>query len=322
MRIVNMSTSMPRSILLRNKLCPGDVVLETGVVRDLHRAYPGQFHTGVEDRYPQIWRHNPLIDRKVHKGNAEVIELGWTAEDSDNRPRHLLDIWADDLAGKLGIQRFPTMNYRGDIYLGPEDLERPTKLVGEGKYWVVMANRSYCQTKQWPISHFQEVIDTLAGSIRFVQCGAADHDHGKHTLAGAHSLLGRTNIRQLIRAIHHAEGVLCPITFAMHLAAAIPPRPEAPQLRPCVVLAGGREPVHVFSYPGQQVCHRSGALPCNAGGSCWRNDVNLSSPGHAANCHQPVKRDGRAYAKCQDLIQPAEVCRAIWSYYEAGALEL
>jgi hypothetical protein len=316
---------MPRDILLRNPLMPGDIVIETGVVRDLHRAYPGEFRIGVEDKCPQIWRHNPNITRYVHRGNAEIIELGWSTNECNNRPRHLLDIWGDDLARKLGIPSIPVTEYRGDIRLGPGESVRPDELVGEGKYWVVMAgSKGDCQTKQWPTPYFQETVDTFRGSIRFVQCGATGGNNRQHNLDGVHNLVGKTSIRQFIRVIQHAEGVLCPITFAMHLAAAIPPRAGAPQLRPCVVLGGGRENVHVYSYPGHAIMHRAGMLPCNCAGSCWKSDVNRKavSSDTSSYCHNPVDRGGRTYAKCQDLIQPSEVCRAIWNYYEGGTLTL
>ena len=34
-------------------------------------------------------------------------------------------------------------------------------------------------------------------------------------------LRGKTDLRQLIRLVYHAQGVLCPVTLAMHLAAAV-----------------------------------------------------------------------------------------------------
>ena len=44
--------------------------------------------------------------------------------------------------------------------------------------------------------------------------------------------------RQFARLMYHASGVVCPVTFAMHLAAAIQVKPGRPRNRACVVVAG------------------------------------------------------------------------------------
>ena len=40
-------------------------------------------------------------------------------------------------------------------------------------------------------------------------------------------LVGKTSLRELIRLIYRADGVLCPVTLAMHLAAAVETRAAA-----------------------------------------------------------------------------------------------
>ena len=53
----------------------------------------------------------------------------------------------------------------------------------------------------------------------FVQVGETEHHHP--ALRGVLDLRGRTDLRQLVRLVHHAQGVLCRVTLAMHLAAAL-----------------------------------------------------------------------------------------------------
>src|SRR5262245_40217112 len=50
-----------RKLLLRNGLSPGDIVMLTAAVRDLHRTYPGQFLTDVRTTCRELWEHNPYL---------------------------------------------------------------------------------------------------------------------------------------------------------------------------------------------------------------------------------------------------------------------
>ena len=50
---------------------------------------------------------------------------------------------------------------------------------------------------------------------------------------------------ELMTSVYHADGVLCPVTLLMHLAAAVEPRPGAKMARACVVVAGGADPMLV-----------------------------------------------------------------------------
>jgi hypothetical protein len=59
----------------------------------------------------------------------------------------------------------------------------------------------------------------------------------------------------------------------MHLAAAVEVPPGMPKNRPCVVVAGGREPPHWEAYPHHQFLHRAGSLLCCDDGGCWKSRV-------------------------------------------------
>ena len=50
-----------RKLILRNFQSPGDVVMLTAAVRDLHRCHPGEFLTDVRTSCPDLWRHNPHL---------------------------------------------------------------------------------------------------------------------------------------------------------------------------------------------------------------------------------------------------------------------
>ena len=50
-----------RKLILRNFLSPGDLVMLTAAVRDLHRCHPGKFLTDVRTSCPELWEHNPHL---------------------------------------------------------------------------------------------------------------------------------------------------------------------------------------------------------------------------------------------------------------------
>jgi len=115
------------------------------------------------------------------------------------------------------------------------------------RFWILIAGGKYDFTaKWWNPESFQKVVDHFQGQITFVQCGESGHWHPP--LNGVVNLIGKTPLRDFVRLMYHADGVLCPVTFAMHLAAAVETKTGHPKHRPCVVVAGGREPAHWEAY--------------------------------------------------------------------------
>jgi ADP-heptose:LPS heptosyltransferase len=185
-------------------------------------------------------------------------------------------------------------------------------------FWVVVAGGKYDFTiKWWEVARYQQVIDHFRGRILFVQVGEEGHYHPP--LRGVLDLRGKTDLRQLVRLVYHSQGVLCPVTSLMHLAAAVETKEPANGLRPCVVIAGGREPAHWEAYPGHQFLHRIGALSCCARGGCWRSrTVPLGDGDLKDGIDQTCQQVSNALPKCMDLITASDAIRAIESYFESG----
>ena len=61
----------PQRIILRSLLSPGDTVMLTAAVRDLHRRYPGRFLTDVRTSASQLWENNPYIT-KLDEADPDV----------------------------------------------------------------------------------------------------------------------------------------------------------------------------------------------------------------------------------------------------------
>src|SRR5262249_18014777 len=128
-------------------------------------------------------------------------------------------------------------------------------------------------------------------------------------------------LRQLIRLVYHADGALCPITCLMHLAAAVQTKPRSNGVRPCVVIAGGREPVHWEAYPGHQFIHTIGALPCCARSGWWRDRLVALGDGDPRDQSSRLCVDVQeGLPRCLHLITAEDVIGRIETYYKGGAL--
>ena len=54
--------SQPKSrIIIRHRWALGDTVLMTALVRDIHRAYPGQYEIKVDPNFTNVWWNNPHV---------------------------------------------------------------------------------------------------------------------------------------------------------------------------------------------------------------------------------------------------------------------
>lgn len=312
-----------RKLILKCPLPPGDIVVLTAAVRDLHRRYPGKFLTDVRTNHPQVWSHNPHITPiSDHDPEAEIIDCHYPLISQSNQlPHHFLEGYIDYLNRKLSLDIRLT-EFRGDIHLRVDELTQATPLEERfgyrGKYWLVASGGKRDFTiKWWDQRRYQQVVNRLHDRIQFVQVGAAGDFHPE--LDGVLDLRGRTDLRQLIRLIYHADGIICPVTSLMHLAAAVP-TPSGNRLRPCIVVAGGREPVHWEAYPGHQFLHTIGLLRCCATGGCWRARTKPLNDGSDFNEERFLCVDVvGSLPHCMDMITADEVVRSVESVLAGAA---
>jgi hypothetical protein len=297
----------------------------TAAVRDLHRACPGRFLTDVRTPCPALWEHNPYLT-PIRDDDPEAVRLECRyplIHQSNQRPYHFIHGFIRDLNEKLGLAIAPT-EFRGDIHLSPLEkswMSQVQEITGEPTpFWIVVAGGKRDFTaKWWAADRYQAVVDHFRGRVPFVQVGEKSHPHPP--LRGVIDLRGKTDLRQLVRLVYHAAGVLCPVTLHMHLAAAVETPPGRPRNRACVVVAGGREAPHWEAYPHHQYLHAVGALRCCDGGGCWRSRAVPLGDGDEKDRppHLCVDVVG-GLPHCMDLITVEDVTRAIERYYEGGAL--
>jgi len=320
----------PVRLVLEHQLSPGDVVMMTAVLRDLHHHYPNLFLTDVRTSCNELFEGNPYIT-EISDGDPRAVRLKVDyplIHECNEGGFHFAHGCIDDLNHKLGINVSLT-KLRGDIPISDEEkswYSQVREILGKDvPYWIVDAGCKHDYTcKMWEFARYQEVVNRLP-DVTFVQIGSDEENHFHHELRGDNviNLIGKTGMRELVRLVYHSFGVLTPVSLPMHLAAAI----EMPERydrwsRPCVVVAGGREPPVWEMYTNHAFLHTCGKLPCCQNGGCWRSRIEALDDDDTKNndlCVYPVTTaTGQVIPKCLDMITVDDVCRAIQEYIDPG----
>lgn len=298
----------------------------TAAVRDLHRAHSGEFMTDVRTSCPALWEHNPHLTPLADDDPAvETIDCHYPLiHQSNTTPAHFLHGFPAFLNQTLGL-RIRVTDFKGDIHLSEEEKAwtahvAATDAASVPDRLLVSGGKFDYTIKWWDHDRYQQVVDHFRGRIQFVQVGETSHHHP--ALDGAVDLRGQTTLRQLVRLVHRAQGVISPISLLMHLAAAVETPAGSPRNRPCVVIAGGREPPHFTAYPHHQFIHTVGALKCCDNGGCWKSRTLPLGDGDEKDHPDQLCVDvvGKL-PRCMDMISAEEVIRRVELYFSGGLLE-
>ena len=312
----DITITIPEKLLLINRLSPGDILVMTNAIRDLHLAYPNT-KIDVRTPCPAIFNNNPHIT-KLQYNEAEYCNINTWFASNQGKTKMLGDIMCVDMqyplihsSGARGAHfaeghrefledtlkvKIPQTKIRPELYLTAIEKSKAPNI--EGKYWVINAgSKSDYTLKQYP--YYQEVVNLLKNKVQFVQIGIKNHLH--QPLEGVIDMVGKTDsLRDLFSLIYNAEGVLTCVSLPMHVAAAFK--------KPCVVVAGAREGTRWELYPNHRFIYVNGCLPCADYDGCWRSSTS--------DCTVKIK----GVPKCMTLIKPEEVAREVERYYEGGIL--
>ena len=319
-----------RSLYIEQGQSPGDIIMLTAAVRDIKAAYPA-LRIGVETTAMDIWLNNPRIDPTLRRDEADAVVYAEYPDinRSNDGMYHFGHAFRHYLAGVLGLNVPQTTSVRGEVWINDEEAARfapwlKARGLPERGYWLVDAGvKSDYTAKGWELERWQAVVDATRDSIAWAQIGAAEHRHP--ALKNVVDLRGQTSTRELILLMHRAGGVITPVSFPMHLAAAVPMWGEPPaRRRPCIVLAGGREPPSWVAYNEHQYVHTCGALPCCDNGGCWRSRVVPLGDGDQKDqslCLFRVKSSvsGRPIQLCMEMIYPEQIVLLVRQYLRYGS---
>jgi len=345
--LVKEERKLPRRIVFHNRQAIGDIFMFTCAVRDFKQAFP-EVEVQVRSTAMHIWDHNPHINREnwielldynnlytgdlkkltdkqrleLNKKSIQVaiesdqpvmayIGPGKATNASNRTDSHFANAFRLSMENLLGV-RIPQGPIRADIHMSEAEYAAPP--IVEPPYWLIVAGEKGDWTcKTFSFGKWQEVVKSLP-EIKFVQLGSPGHKHPELVGDNVVNLIGKTEdrhtgIRDLFNLYNNCQGSMGLVSFQMHLAAAFN--------KPCLVIAGAREPVHFTRYPGQQYLASDGCLPCTIRNddvptACWKCKIE-GCPYHSDSFGQKIPL-------CADLFSADDVVRAILRYYEGGRL--
>jgi len=282
-------------LLVNTQAMLGDRLMFTPVVRDLKNQHP-DWQIGVESFGPEIWENNPHIEQNLRELDA-VYQIGpaKVTKGSKTNGLHITAAFRSSLEEQLNetIKQGP---FRPEIFLS--EAEKSLKII-DGRYWVINIDCGPFSAKRWYHERWQQVVEALS-EITFVQVGLKKDNQYRLRGANVIDLIDKTKIRELFSLVYNAEGCISLISSLMHVAAAFE--------KPCVVLAGAREPLTFEKYPNHRYIDKVGCLPCCEKQACWKNSIGA--------CKNRVGD----IARCMDMITTGEIIDAVKTYYEGGIL--
>jgi hypothetical protein len=335
---------MPTPLYLYHGCAPGDITVLSALFRDIQLVYPGQYEVHFAGTCTPLLWHSPHVAKLYPCGGRKDIPK---APDGSNftrlvygraitecnrrggKRRHFINAFHQNFTEKTGIP-IELQLPKGDLHLTEE--ERSQSPVN-GRYWVVFPGwKTDFTTKRWSVHRWQQLVNALREcGITCVQSGANGGMHRNPILENVVSHVGPVDLRGLLQIIYHAEGVICGITAAMHIAAVFD--------KPCVCIAGGREAWwwEEYANSGEETfgpiasgkvkvphryLHTETLLDCCKYGGCWRNKLTKhEADKQRSYCKRPVQDDvGQDIPECTAMISVAHALAAVMSYYSDGTL--
>lgn len=322
---------MAERIVIRNTQSPGDFIVLSGALRDINQTYPGRFNFVIDVPEPSVYLHNPNVEVGPKVATRSLVAKYPLIHKSNQQQVHFLWGFLEFLNRQLGTKAVLS-DFRPALYLTEEEKRTPP-VKFDKPYWVMVSGgKKDFTAKVWDPLWWQVVVDRLKDKVVIVQVGGGSHIHPR--LSGVHDLVAKTSLRELMRLIYHSHGVFSIVTCLMHIAAAFN--------KPCVTVAGGREPWWWEAYNhenrlvnmrrGQptwtpapndtfvphRYLHTQGQLDCCMNQGCWKSKVE----GVGSVCVEPVRQNNVVIPRCLQMITP-DLVVANWQwYYDQGILSL
>jgi len=308
----------------------------TRSLSDLKQTYP-DWDVDVRTPCPEIFENNPRLTRLEETDPAvEIISLENNEKDiihsSGVSGIHYTEGFVQEAQKKLKVP-ITRHGILPEIFISEQEKGWVNQVADKrfgieytGNFWLLNAGyKKGCVLKWYPF--YQEVVNLLKDKIQIVQVGhqdkckkfikpdttdpkckdcnevsefCKDQSHIHPKLDNVFSLVGKTNLRELIRLSYWSSGSIGGISFPMHLSAALN--------QAAVILAGGKEPVRWEMYPGHRYLAVNGCMKCCPSDGCWKSKME--------DCKNRVG----GHPRCFTLIRPEDVARAVELYYLGGQL--
>ena len=136
-----------RKLILQNPHSPGDIVMMTAAIRDLHATYPGEYVTDVDTPCPEIFEGNPFITRLDRKDpDVAYFKAEYPLiHESNEGSYHFIHGYRKHLEEAIG-RPIKQGKMKGDIYIREEEKywigAVETAVGSKIPYWIIDARNS------------------------------------------------------------------------------------------------------------------------------------------------------------------------------------
>jgi ADP-heptose:LPS heptosyltransferase len=295
-------------LVLKNFQAPGDALVMTAVLRDLHLNYPGKFQTAVETAYPEVFENNPYVTQMKREDSIPVCEFeyGGYLKNAYRTGQHFISSFHAILAEFIGLPIEMTTIYP-ELYVTDDEVEHVKKKFAiDYPFWLFNAGcKIDMPIKAYPPMLWESILLNLKGvGVRCIQVGHDHHIHPEFSEDRVHlNLVGKTNdLREYFALVKLSQGHIGAVSLQMHVTAAL--------RKPCIVLAGGREDFRWEAYPNHQFMHTIGQLPCCMDRGCWIRQRQ--------ECRNML--GNMPYPACLSMIRPDEVVQKVLNYDRVSEL--
>lgn len=246
----------------------GDTIAFTGAIRNVKHYFGNKIDIHVSTAFPRIFTDNTDINASECPSKVHVIVPRYPDISTANQANiHLIEAYVN-YVGEVLECHIPICTTRPKITVYDHNMSRSIlrdHYSYNGKYWIVCCGGKYDYTIKWTDpTLFESIGQYLLDENRIgVQVGVKSPHYFHPPIPNVLDMVGKTTLDQLITLAYHSQGIICSSTSLVHLAAALN--------KPCIVLAGGREPLPWQYYGGHAVLSTVGQLPCCRTGGCWKH---------------------------------------------------
>ena len=207
---------MKTKILVIRAGALGDVILATGIVRELNKFHSGQCSIDVATEYPEVFKNNPYVNLVINKSSVnqseydQVIDLDLCYEMAPNQ--HVLDAYSKKA---FGIANF---NVSPELFVEEEHTTFP-KI--DAPYVVVHMRNHYWPSRNLPQEFWVPLISNILAKTNYtvVQIGS-----GQDLAFGGLgdrliNTVGKLGLHQSHALIDQAQAFVGADAGALHIAA-------------------------------------------------------------------------------------------------------
>lgn len=335
--------SNPKKILMLNRLAPGDILVMTNAIRDLHKAYPGEYLVDVRTPCNEIFENNPYITKLQYDEAAYQkinSRFSRTTQEDNNKlfrriaagEKELIREFLDQIGDVLVIDmHYPLIHESGVV--GHHFSQ------GHRSFLEQVLERQISQTDLRPQIYLSQtetdwpspalVKEGVQGPYWVINAGAKS-DNVLKQYPFFQEVVDRLKDKITFVQIGQASHLHAPLSGVVDMrgktsirelfrliakaegvisCVSFPMHIAAAFSKPCVVVAGAREGTRWELYPNHQFLYFNGCLACAPYDGCWR--------GVTHECNNKKNE----IPLCMLLIRPEDVAWAVERYYVGGILE-